>query len=150
MPKVVVLIGSITVCQAAGLIGSVFTAQSVQTWYPTLAKPFFTPPSWIFAPVWTTLYLLMGISLYLVLGKKKADLRWFWLQLVLNVLWSIVFFGLQSPALGFLVILALFISIAMTIKSFVKIDKRAAYLFYPYLAWVIFATLLNLALVILN
>lgn len=142
--------GCIALCELAGIIGSVFTYQSVQMWYPTLTKPFFTPPSWIFGPVWTLLYAFMGISLYLVLQKKKRKLTWFWIQLVLNVVWSIVFFGLRSPEFGLFVIGGLLFSIIMTIRSFKKVEKRAAYLLYPYVAWVSFATLLNFAIVILN
>jgi tryptophan-rich sensory protein len=131
-------------------VGSFFTFNSVSTWYPTLEKPFFNPPSWIFGPVWTTLYFLMGISLFLVWGKKKTDLTWFWAQLALNAFWSIVFFGMKSPGLAFLVIVLLWISIFLTIKSFYKINKNAAYLLYPYLAWVTFASILNLFIAILN
>lgn len=142
--------GCIALCELAGIVGSLFTYSSVQVWYPTLTKPFFTPPSFVFGPVWTLLYAFMGISLYLILQKKKRELTWFWIQLILNVLWSIVFFGFKSPELGLFVIGGLLFSIIMTIRSFKKIEKRAAYLLYPYVAWVSFATLLNLSIVILN
>lgn len=92
----------------------------------------------------------MGISLYLVWGKKKTDLTWFWVQLILNSFWSIVFFGLKSPLLAFVVIILLWLSIFQTIKAFRKVDKTATYLLYPYLVWVSFATLLNLFIFILN
>lgn len=150
MNKVVRLVLLVLLCEGAGIIGSFFTFQSVSTWYPTLIKPPFNPPAFVFGPVWTTLYLLMGISLYLVWGKKKTNLKWFWAQLILNALWSLVFFGLKSPILGLLVILLLEISIILTIKSFSRINKTATYLLYPYLAWVSFATILNLSLVLLN
>lgn len=144
------LIGFIFLCQAAGLIGSIFTFNSVNTWYVTLEKPFFNPPSFVFGPVWTILYLLMGVSLFLVWGKKKTDLRWFWTQLALNTAWSIIFFGLKNPLLAFIIIIFLWISIIQTIRSFKKVNKTASYILYPYLFWVSFASLLNLSIVILN
>lgn len=150
MSKLIRLILSIALCEGAGIIGSFFTFQSVSTWYPTLIKPVFNPPAFIFGPVWTTLYLLMGVSLYLVWGKKKTKLKWFWKQLLLNVLWSVAFFGLKSPILGLLIIILLEISIILTIKSFSRVNKTATYLLYPYIAWVSFATILNLSIVILN
>jgi tryptophan-rich sensory protein len=140
----------VLLCEGAGIVGSIFTFNSVSTWYPTLAKPFFNPPAFIFAPVWTALYFLMGISLYLVYGKKKADLKWFWIQLILNISWSLVFFGLKNPLLAFVVIAFLWFSIFQTIKSFIKINKTSAYILVPYLIWVSFASLLNLSIVILN
>ncbi|TSC88716.1 MAG: tryptophan-rich sensory protein [Microgenomates group bacterium Gr01-1014_5] len=144
------LIFCVCICASAGIVGSIVTFNSVTTWYPTLIKPFFNPPSWIFGPVWTMLYFLMGISLYLVWRKKKADLQWFWIQLVLNALWSIIFFGLKNPLLAFVVIILLWVSIFLTIKSFQKVNKTAAVLLFPYLAWVSFASLLNLFIVVLN
>lgn len=150
MNKFVRLFFSIILCEGAGIIGSIFTFSSVSTWYPTLIKPSFNPPSWIFGPVWTILYLLMGISLYLVWGKKKANLKWFWVQLILNSAWSIIFFGLKSPSAAFLTIIFLWFSIYKTIVVFQKINKTSAYLLYPYLAWVSFATILNLSIVSLN
>lgn len=144
------LIGFILLCQAAGIIGSIFTFNSVNTWYLTLEKPFFNPPSVVFGPVWTTLYFLMGISLFLVWGKKKTDLRWFWLQLSLNTVWSIIFFGLKNPLFAFIIIIFLWISIFQTIKSFRKVSKKASYMLYPYIAWVSFAAILNLSIVLLN
>ena len=150
MNKYLRLILSIAVCEGAGLIGSIFILSSVNTWYLTLNKPFFNPPGWFFGPVWTTLYLLMGVSLYLVCGKKNADLKWFWIQLVLNSAWSIIFFGLKSPVLAFIIIVILWVSIFKTIVDFRKVNKRASYLLYPYLAWVSLASLLNLSIILLN
>lgn len=144
------LVVFIIICEAAGIAGTFPTVSSVATWYPTLTKPFFTPPSWVFGPVWTVLYLLMGISLYLVWGKKKVTMTWFWMQLGLNVIWSFAFFGLQNPLLGFIVILLLWISIFLTIQIFIKTQRTAAYLLIPYLLWVSFAAVLNLFIVILN
>ncbi|MBP9716462.1 MAG: tryptophan-rich sensory protein [Candidatus Levybacteria bacterium] len=144
------LVGFIFLCQAAGLIGSIFTFNSVNTWYLTLEKPFFNPPSFVFGPVWTTLYFLMGVSLFLVWGKKKTDLKWFWIQLSLNTVWSIIFFGLKNPLFAFIIIILLWISIFQTIKSFKKVNKTASYILYPYLFWVSFASILNLSIVLLN
>lgn len=143
-------------CLLAGALGSLFTSPSIPTWYASLSKPFFTPPSWLFAPVWTLLYVLMGISAYLIWEKgmknrKARDaLSLFALQLVLNILWSFLFFGLRSPLLGLLCILALLASIAACMRAFHPLDRRAAYLLAPYFAWVCFATVLNLALLLMN
>ncbi len=146
---------SILVSLSAGGIGSFFTASSISTWYSTLNKPFFNPPNWIFAPVWTTLYILMGVSLYLVLvAKTKKDKRVpitiFATQLVLNTLWSIIFFGLKSPLFALFEILILWITIFLTIKKFAPFSPLASRLLYPYIAWVSFASLLNLAIKFLN
>lgn len=144
----------VLLCQGAGIIGSVFTFASIPTWYAGLEKPFFAPPNFIFGPVWTALYALMGIALYLVwVSKSKqrtAALRLFFLQLGLNTLWSILFFGLRNPGLAFVEIIAMWIAIFLTIRAFRAIERRAAYLLYPYLAWVSFAALLNLSLWLLN
>ncbi len=143
------LILSIGLCLGAGVLGSFFTFSSIPEWYSTLNKPVFSPPNWIFGPVWTFLYILMGISLYLVWQKKKVPAV-FWVQLILNAAWSIIFFGMRNPVLAMVDIIALWISIFLTIKAFSKINKLASYLLYPYLAWVSFASILNLAIVILN
>lgn len=150
MNKFLKLLLSVLLCEGVGLIGSIFTINSVKTWYPTLTKPFFNPPNWIFGPVWTTLYFLMGVSLYLVWKKKKTELKWFWIQLILNSLWSVTFFGLKNLIAAFIIIISLWISIFLTIDAFTKINKTSAYLLYPYLAWVSFALILNLSIVILN
>ncbi|MBI2601065.1 tryptophan-rich sensory protein [Candidatus Daviesbacteria bacterium] len=152
------LILSISLCLGAGIIGSFFTVSSIPTWYATLNKPSFSPPNWVFGPVWTILYILMGISLYLVWTKKNPLITLramgvpaiFWVQLILNTTWSILFFGTENPTLALFDVVALWIAILLTIKSFYKISKLAAYLLYPYLAWVTFAALLNLSIVILN
>lgn len=148
---------AILICEGAGLIGSVFTMSSIPTWYATLNKPVFSPPNWIFAPVWTTLYFLMGVSLYLVWAKKidKKALKIkayqvFFAQLILNVLWSLVFFGMKSPFAGLVVIIILWLLIIETIRRFAKIDKTASVLQYPYLIWVTFATILNFSIWVLN
>lgn len=154
--KILPLIVSLSVCFSATIIGSFFTFEAIPTWYAGLNKPFLNPPNWVFGPVWTTLYFMMGISLYLVWQKKlnkkikQTSLLLFFSQLVLNALWSIVFFGFQSPLIAFLVIIALWLLIYLTIKSFIVISKPAGYLLIPYLLWVTFASLLNLSIVILN
>ena len=143
-------------CQAAGTIGSFFTASSVDTWYADLAKPAFNPPSWVFGPVWITLYALMGISLYLIWESrsKPKDIRIasavFYVQLALNACWSLIFFGLLEPGWAFAEILMLWISIVATIFAFYKIRPVAAYILAPYLAWVSFAAVLNYAIWQLN
>ncbi|MDO8570659.1 MAG: TspO/MBR family protein [Candidatus Daviesbacteria bacterium] len=155
LPK---LIASLGICLGTGFVGSIFTTSSPPagglTWYLTLNKPFFSPPNWIFAPAWTILYILMGISLYLVWisGKKHRQnaINLFFVQLGLNFLWSILFFGMKNPVLGFIDIVALWIAIFLTIKSFSKINKLASNLLVPYLLWVSFATILNFSIILLN
>jgi len=154
--KILKLVVSILVCQAAGLVGSLFTSPAISSWYATIQKPSFNPPNWVFAPVWTLLFLLMGVSLYLVwskgLGDKKTKIAVFIFafQLLLNILWSILFFGLQSPLYAFIEIIILWLAILFTIISFYKISKPAAYLLLPYILWVSFASILNFSILILN
>jgi translocator protein len=143
------LLVAVVVCEGAGIIGTVFTINSVATWYTTLNKSFFNPPSWVFGPVWTILYFLMGVSLFLA-WEKKANLKWFYIQLVLNALWSPIFFGLQNPALALVDIIFMWVAILMTIKVFWKKNRLSAYLLIPYFIWVSFATILNLSIVLLN
>lgn len=150
------LIAAIIICQLAGIIGSFFTVSSVSTWYQTLNKPSFNPPSWLFGPVWITLYFLMGISLYLVWRKElktktyKTALTIFAVQLVLNALWSILFFGLKMPGIAFIEIVLLWISIILSMIYFYKISKASTYLLIPYILWVSFASILNFAIYYLN
>lgn len=150
------LIGCIVICQAAGIIGSIFTAQSVATWYTTLHKPSFSPPNWLFAPVWITLYTMMGIALYLVWRKSESTdipsvvFILFAVQLVLNALWSFIFFGLRSPFWGFVEITMLWLAILAVILLFWKFSRYAALLLVPYLLWVSFAAILNFSLWRLN
>ncbi len=148
-------IASIVICQLAGIIGAFFTTPSISGWYADLNKPFFNPPSWLFGPVWTLLYLLMGISLYLVWSQKnqagkKLALTFFAIQLGLNSFWSIIFFGLHLPLVAFLEILVLLFFIVLTIIKFFPISKISAYLLIPYLLWVSFASILNLYIAKLN
>lgn len=143
------LIFSIGICLGVGFLGSFFTVDSIPIWYATLNKPFFSPPNWIFAPVWTILYLLIGVSLYLVWEKRTVP-QVFLVQLILNGIWSIIFFGMKNPTLALIDIIALWVAITLTIKAFSKINKLAGKLLYPYLVWVSFATILNLSIVLLN
>lgn len=156
IPKPLNLLISIVICMSAGILGSVFTISSIPNWYMNLNKPIFAPPNWLFGPVWTLLYFVMGISLYLVWikldsnpGSKKA-IKIFLLQLGLNFIWTPVFFGLRSPLFGLIIIISLLISIVATMKSFFTISKLAMYLLIPYLLWVSFATILNAAIYWLN
>ena len=145
---------SIILCLSVGFAGSIFTAPSIPIWYATLNKPIFNPPSWIFAPVWTILYVLMGVSLYLIWtsrnNKNKKSINLFWIQLALNLSWSYVFFELHNIALAFVNILTLDLFIFLTIKSFLPVSKMSSYLLYPYLCWVSFATILNFYILRLN
>ena len=146
---VLTLVISILICQCAGFIGSLFTRPSIPTWYANLDKPPFTPPNWIFSPVWITLFLLMGISLFLIwrrgLAEKKVRvaLGFFGSQLIFNILWSVLFFGLRSPLAGFIDIAVLWIAIALTIFYFLQVSKTAGVLLLPYIVWVSFASMLN-------
>lgn len=146
------LAASIGICQLAGVIGGLFTASSVSTWYLTLNKPWFNPPAWLFGPVWIALYALMGVALYLARekGPERKALILFFIQLALNILWSALFFGLQKPWFAFIEIIVLWLAILATLLSFREISRTAAYLLIPYLAWVSFAAALNLALAMLN
>ncbi len=150
------LVGAIALCQLAGILGSLATMPNIPTWYASLNKPFFSPPNWVFAPVWITLYALMGIALYLVWNKGiqnkdvKAGVMLFGGQLALNAAWSFLFFGMHSPLLGLAGIIPLWALIVLTIRKFYPVSKLAAYLMVPYLLWVSFATILNLSLWMLN
>ncbi len=139
------LIGCILGCELAGIIGSIFTFSSISTWYALLEKPFFTPPAWVFGPAWTILYALMGIALYLVWEKgiTPKAMEFFGIQLTLNIVWSVLFFGLKNPLLAFIEIIGLWISILVTIIEFQRISSKAAWLLAPYLGWVTFAAVLN-------
>lgn len=156
MKKLAKIFLFILVIEAVGIIGSVFTVSSIPTWYASLNKPFFNPPNYLFGPVWTLLYALMGVSAFLVWEKgiKKENVRkaliFFTIQLVLNLLWSIIFFGLRNPGLAFSEIIILWIFIIKTLVEFYKISKPAGYLFIPYLFWVTFAGILNLSIYLLN
>lgn len=150
------LILCIVACQGAGLLGSIFTNMSVSTWYPTLAKPWFTPPPGVIPAVWTVLFTLMGVSLFLAwrAGLTSPEFRGaayaFAAQFVFNILWSAAFFGLQSPKAGLAVIAMLWILILLTIYRFYPLSREAALLLVPYIAWVSFAAILNYSILLLN
>lgn len=144
------------ISEFAGIIGSVFTTPSIPGWYSGIIKPDFNPPEWVFGPVWTTLFALMGIAAFLVWKKGldrrdvKIALGIFMGQLVLNTLWSIIFFGFKSPGVAFVEIIFLWLAILATIIAFAKISKPAAWLLVPYILWVSFAAYLNYSIYALN
>lgn len=156
MKKPLKIILCIIVCELVGASGAIFTTPAVNGWYATIEKPSFSPPNWIFAPVWGFLFFLMGISLYLILEKDlkdkmvKSAILIFVGQFMLNVAWSFLFFGLKKPFSAFMEILVLWAAIVLTIIQFNKIDRKAAVLLTPYLLWVSFAAILNLSVWILN
>lgn len=142
--------------QVAGLIGSLFTISAIPLWYASLVKPSLNPPAWIFGPVWTLLYFFMGVSAFLIWQngyaqkRIKSALGVFAVQLILNALWSVLFFGLHNPGMAFVEIIILWVSILATIIIFQGISKPAALLLMPYILWVSFATYLNYSIWILN
>ena len=144
---------SILLTQGAGGIGAIATTPKIRSWYSTLIKPTFSPPNWLFGPVWTLLFLMMGVAFYLVWREGKRAhkaLKIFGIQLFLNTLWSFLFFGAESPGLALIEIALLWIMILVTIVNFSKISKTAAWLLVPYLLWVSFASVLNAAIFQLN
>lgn len=143
------------VCVGIGAVGGIATSTSVGTWYPTLQKPWFNPPSAVFAPVWTLLYVMMAVSAWRVWlrgnGTEKSNaLNMFWIQLILNLGWSLIFFGMRQIGFALVEIVLLLLSIIITTILFWRVDRFAAILMLPYIAWVSFATLLNAALWFLN
>ncbi len=156
MSNFIKLIISIVLCQLAGVIGMVFTINSVPGWYASLIKPTFNPPAWIFGPVWVTLYLLMGISLFIIWkeGLKNKEVKSafiiFVIQLIVNASWSVVFFGAHSVTGGLVIIIVLWILILITIIKFIKISRTAAILLIPYLLWVSYASVLIFSIFKLN
>lgn len=156
MKNLLKLVFAVFFCELVGLSATPFTISAIPTWYQTLHKPMFSPPNWIFAPVWTTLYFLMGVALYLIWqrGIKKDNvqdaIKLFLLQLFLNFTWSLIFFGLHLPILAFIDIVLLWTSILLCIKVFYSLNKTASFILIPYLLWVSFAGILNAYIVILN
>ena len=156
MSHAIQLILAVAVPLAVGGLSGFATARGVDGWYPTLAKPPFNPPAWVFGPTWTVLYILMGVALFLVWRRGldtsgvKLALVVFAVQLALNALWSILFFGMQSPAWAFAEILLLWLAIVATLWAFWRLSPVAGGLLVPYLAWVSFAAVLNGAIWILN
>lgn len=146
------LIASIVICQGAGVVGAVFTVSSIQSWYNFLNKPSFGLPNWLFGPVWTILYFLMGVSLYWIWVKKNTGnaLKLFIFHLILNASWSVAFFGLHNILLSLINIIVLWILILIVMIKFYKIEKKASLILIPYLIWVSFATILNYNIWLLN
>ncbi|WP_040473704.1 TspO/MBR family protein [Flavobacterium frigoris] len=157
MNRITKILTVVVTCLVIGYFSGMVTRSAIITWYPTLVKPSFNPPNWIFAPVWSTLYIMMGIAAGLVWDRiesnteivKKA-LVFFAVQLALNALWSYLFFGLKNPMLALLEIVILWLMIYETYVQFGKINKIAGYLFIPYLLWVSFAMVLNASIWWLN
>lgn len=151
--RLVIAIGA---SQLAGILGSFFTMSAIPEWYRYLLKPAIAPPNWVFGPVWTTLFILMGVAAWLVWerGARRRDVRvalgLFLIQLGLNTLWSVVFFGLQNPGAAFVEILILIIAILATMRAFYPISRLAALLLVPYIAWVSFAAYLTWSIYQLN
>ncbi len=148
------LIISLVLPQIAGFIGSLYTISQIGSWYAELQKPSFNPPSWIFGPVWTVLYVLMGVAFYFlwtrkdVISKKLRIL--FLVQLCLNAMWSILFFGIHNPLFAYVDIILLWLMIVALMIDTWRIDKKISFLFMPYVAWVTFASFLNLSIILLN
>ena len=149
------LAGLVLLCLAVSALGGLATSSSVGTWYQTLAKPSFNPPDWVFAPVWTTLYIFMSIAGWRVWRTPNSQLRThalraFYIQLALNLLWSVLFFGVQAIGLALVEIIALLAAIVVTTVLFWRLARLAGMLLVPYILWVAFAALLNTALWVLN
>ncbi len=150
MNKITRISAVVVTCLAVGYFSGMVTRSAITTWYPTLVKPSFNPPNWVFAPVWSMLYAMMGVAAGLVWNRieqeaaaVKSALIFFAIQLALNALWSFLFFGLKNPMLAGIEIIILWLMIYETYAQFSKINKIAGYLFIPYLLWVSFAMVLN-------
>ena len=157
MQKILRIATVIMTCLAVGYFSSIVTRENIPTWYALINKPSFNPPNWVFAPVWTAVYILMGYAAGRVWNRLEVDeinvkkaFLFFLIQLALNALWSFLFFGLQNPFLASIEIILLWLMIYETYKQFKNIDKIAAYLLLPYLAWVSFAAVLTFSIWYLN
>jgi translocator protein len=156
MRNAVMLVISVGVCLLIGFISGRLTAGETETWYPTLKKPEWNPPNWVFFPVWTTLYVLMGIALFLVWKRpeeskaKQLALSLFGIQLFLNFCWSIIFFTFHAIEWALVDIVMLWMAILLTIGSFFSMSRVAAWFLWPYAFWVTFAAVLNYSIVMLN
>jgi tryptophan-rich sensory protein len=150
------LLISVVIPLIIGGISGGFTVSGINSWYATINKPWFNPPNWIFGPVWTSLYVMMGIAFYLIWKSdavpslKSQAITLFFIQLIVNFLWSIIFFYLQQPGWAFFDIVIMWVMILLTIFSFGKISSTAAWLLVPYICWVSFASVLNFAIWKLN
>lgn len=155
MAKIFTFFLCITLTMAVGAVSGIATAGGIDDWFYALNKPFFNPPSDVFGPVWTLLYLLMGISFYLILRQTSGPLRTkaiiiFWVQLALNFVWSFLFFKYRLLGIAFIEIFLIWVSIVFMLHSFYSVNKKAAYLQIPYLVWVSFTALLNGSIWFLN
>lgn len=156
LKKPLTLAGFVLLPLLTGLIGAAFTTPAISTWYATLAKPWFAPPNWLFGPAWTVLYILMGVASYLVYLQRGTELRVdgalkvYGVQLFLNLLWSVIFFGFRFILGGFVEILLLWVAIAVTIKRFYEVSPTAGLMMVPYIAWVTFASVLTFGVLQLN
>ncbi len=153
--KLIRLLISLVFPLAVGFVGSLLTSGPVNSWYASLNKPAFNPPSWVFAPVWTLLFILMGLSFYFawnVGGARRLKIPFlvYFIQLILNLLWSLFFFSLRSPLLAFIDIVLLWLAILANIYLFYRVRRVAGYLLIPYFLWVSFASVLNFTIIILN
>ena len=149
------LVGSILIAQSAGAIGSLFTIQNIPTWYATLNKPSFSPPNYLFGPVWITLYFMIGVAFFLVWKNQgsvsiKVPVVVFSIQMVLNAAWSIIFFGMKSPMFAFFEIVVLWVFIVLCMVTFYPVSRAATWLLMPYFLWVSFASVLNFKILTLN
>ncbi len=157
MNKYIKIVITVAICLTVGYLSSLVTQESIETWYPTIKKPSFNPPNWIFAPVWTLLFVLMGIAVGLVWDKYeenkelvKKGMLFFGIQLFFNALWSYLFFGLHNLLLASIEIILLLLLIFETYLIFKKLDKKISFLLIPYMLWVGFATILTITIYILN
>ena len=157
MNKITKILVMVATCLIVGYFSGLVTRSSIATWYPTLVKPIFNPPNWIFAPVWSMLYIMMGVAAGLIWYRMEQEkevvknaLTFFGFQLALNALWSFLFFGLKNPMLAGLEIIILWLMIYETYLKFTKINKIGGYLMIPYLLWVSFASVLNASIWWLN
>ena len=157
MNKYIKIVITVAICLTVGYLSSIVTQESIETWYPTIKKPSFNPPNWIFAPVWTFLFVLMGIAAGLVWDKYdeskelvKKGMLFFGIQLFFNALWSYLFFGLHNLLLASIEIILLLLLIFETYLIFKKLDKKISFLLIPYMLWVGFATILTITIYILN
>ncbi len=149
------LVVAVVVCYGAALLGNLATMPQIPTWYAGIAKPPWTPPDWLFGPVWSLLYAMMAVAAWLIWRQSdwktaKSPLLWFAAQLILNSLWSILFFGMQKPAWSMVEVFFLWLAILMTVRAFWPVSRVAAGLLIPYLLWVSFASVLNVAIWQLN
>ena len=147
-----VLVGFLVLCVGGGTLAGLVSAPAILEWYPALNKPWWTPPSWLFGPAWTVLYILMAVAAWLVwkTGNARTAMILFFAQLLLNFAWSLLFFGARSPGLGLIDVTAMWLAIAATIFAFAFRSRLAAFLMVPYLCWVSFAAALNAAIFLMN